>query len=108
MVLSGKERASLWRLRQRENPALHEQYKPKKSERNKKRKEKGEKSRKTIQEMSDRIREKRDENGEKPNQTIRERKKRLRESLPDTPPNSPPHVGGPHHQAAVDDNQRRM
>ena len=103
MVLSGKERASLWRLRQRENPALHEQYKQKKAREIKR-------GRKRVRKAAklDRIREKRDENGEKPNQTIRERKKRLRESLPDTPSNSPPHVGGPHHQAAVDNNQRRM
>lgn len=58
--------------------------------------------------MSDRNQRKRDENGKKAKSNSREQNKRLLESLPDAPPNSPPHVGGPHYQAAVDNNQRRV
>lgn len=53
--------------------------------------------------MSDRNQRKRDENGKKAKSNSREQNKRLLESLPDAPPNSPPHVGGPHYQAAVEE-----
>lgn len=54
------------------------------------------------------IREKETRMEKKAKSNSREQNKRLLESLPDAPPNSPPHVGGAHYQAAVDNNQRRV
>ena len=71
-------------------------------------KEKGDKSRKSIQGMSYRDQRKNRREWRKAKSNSRKRNKRLLKSLPDTPPNSPPHVGGSYYQAAVDYNQRRV
>ena len=52
MVLTSKERSTLWREKLRENPVLYEEYKQKERERNKRRKEMGHQKRKSILEMS--------------------------------------------------------